>query len=343
MNIRKKKLWLIILVLLILLVLSIIGSCFLGTASIKFSMVIDIIKSQIFGIEGGAVSESSIYIVKELRVPRTILAIFIGGGLAVAGVAMQALTQNVLAEPYMLGVSAGALAFVAITIMFSTGSYLNSYGIFGAAFLGSMVALIFVYFIGGAGKKTSNNRLILAGMAVSIVLNAFSNLCIIISPSDSNIKNLISWSMGSLAGARWGNIMIPCIGILVGVVVLILTSRNYDIISLGDETSISMGVPIKKVKKWTIILISMITGLAVASSGLIGLVGFIIPHIVRILFGAQHRRLIPLSFLIGGLFLIWMDILARTIAPPSDLPIGIFTALCGGPFFIWLLYKGRKR
>ena len=338
---HKKHFYLVVTVLFIATVVSIICSCFLGAADISFGTVVEVIKGSVFGGKIEGIEDSSMYIIHELRVPRTILAIFIGGGLAVAGVAMQALTQNVLAEPYMLGVSSGALTCVSFAILINTSIYYTKYGIFIAAFIGAIVSLVLVYLISGVSNKGSNNRLILGGMAVSIVLSALSNLFIIISPNDSSLKNLVSWSMGSLAGARWNNIALPCTVILFGVLLFTITSRNYDIMSLGEETAINMGVHVRSVKKWTIILIALIAGVAVASAGLIGLVGFIIPHIVRSLLGAQHRKLFPLSFLVGGLFLIWMDIIARTVASPSDLPIGIFTALFGGPFFIWLLVKKR--
>lgn len=148
--------------------------------------------------------------------------------------------------------------------------------------------------------------------------------------------------MGSLAGARWTTIGFPCFGAAAGSLVLICFAGAFNLLSQGDETAVSLGVNVKNVKRLTIIVTAFITGAVVSVAGVIGFVGFIIPHIVRILAGSDHRRVFPLSFFIGGLFLMWMDVLARVVIAPKELPVGIFTAFCGGPFFIWLLYRKNR-
>lgn len=328
--------------LVVIFLASILASGFLGSADLSASTALSVIKSKLSGTDIESVPKSALYIVWELRMPRVLLAIVIGGGLAIAGVSMQALTQNVLAEPYMLGVSSGALVGVTLTNYFANSILFKTMTTPIAAFLGACIALLLVYRVGATGGDTSNNRLILAGMAVSIILNALSNFLIITMPDINAIRNVLSWTMGSLAGARWNNLLIPSSGILLSSIYFFINARNYDVISLGGETALSLGVDVRKLKRTSIIVVSFIAAFSVSAAGLIGLVGFIIPHIIRMLFGSEHRKLFPLSFLAGALFLIWMDILARTVIAPRELPIGIFTAICGGPAFVWVLMRKKR-
>ena len=199
-----------------------------------------------------------------------------------------------------------------------------------------------VYVIGGIGRTKSVNRLILSGMSVSITLNAVAQFFISMQPDSVKVQGILSWMMGSLASARWENIALPFFGIMAASLYFVLNARYFDLMALGEDTAISLGTNVKKVKGTALIIVSLITGMAVASGGLIGLVGFVIPHVVRFMIGTSHRRLFPVVFLTGGLFLTWMDILARTLLAPREIPIGVFTALCGGPFFIWMLRKKNK-
>ena len=324
---------------LLLILFSIVSGALFGSAHLAFLDVIHVLKLKLFNIPHTELASSAIYIVWNLRLPRALLALAAGGGLAVCGVAMQAVTQNVLADPYLLGISSGASAAVSLAFFLGIPFAFSTWGISLFAFAGSCIALIFVYSIGMAGRAGSSSRLVLAGIAVSVVLGAFTQLFIILSPSDKTIRSVISWMMGSLAGARWENILFPCSAAVLGSLVFIFLARAFNLISLGDDTAISLGVNTRKIKKITTVVTAMITGVLVSACGIIGFVGFIIPHIVRFLIGSDHRRLFILSFLTGGLFLLWMDIIARVIMAPQEVPIGIFTALCGGPFFIWLLRK----
>lgn len=198
-----------------------------------------------------------------------------------------------------------------------------------------------MYHVGGIGRDPSNNRSILAGLSISVVLNAVSNFLIITTPDGNNIRNIVSWMMGSLAGARWSNILLPIVGILLAAAHFIYKARDYDLISIGDESALSLGVDVQKLKKRSVLIVSLIAALCVASAGLIGLVGFIVPHTVRLLIGGEHRKLFPMAFVSGALFLMWMDICSRTLIAPQELPIGIFTAFFGGPFFVWVLLKKK--
>lgn len=331
--------WLWTIFVLLLIVASTIAGGLLGSADIAFDDIMRVFKYKLFGIEDEALQMSAVFIVWDLRIPRAILALAAGGGLAICGASMQSITQNVLANPYILGISSGAAAAVSLALFLGIASISTVWTIPVFAFAGAMFSLLIVYKIGIAGRSGSSTRLILAGIAVSVVLNAFSQLFIMITPSDRVLRGFLSWTLGSLAGARWNNLLIPVIGSIIGSLIFLFHSRAFNVISLGDETAISLGINTNKIKKMTTIVTACITGIMVASCGIIGFVGFIIPHIVRLLIGPDHRKLFPLSFLVGGLFLLWIDIIARVVMAPQELPIGIFTALCGGPIFIWLLTK----
>lgn len=327
-----------LLIVIILLLVSILAGILIGSTDLSASTVFDVLKLKLFGIENSSLTSSSTYIIWNLRLPRAILAIAAGGGLAICGAAMQAITQNVLAEPYILGVSSGASAMVSLAF-FLGGFFMNSALITQLfAFCGALFAMALVYSVGVVKNGSSNTRLVLAGMAVSIILNAVSQFCITMSSAQTS-RSISMWMMGSLAEARWENIAIPLVASLVGLCFFCANARAYDLISLGDETAISMGVNTVSLKKWSMLMVAFVTGVIVSCCGIIGLVGFVVPHTVRLLVGSNHRRLLPLSFLVGCVFLVWMDVLARYVMAPQEVPIGIFTAFCGGPFFIWLLYR----
>ena len=338
----SKAFYALLLCIFFCIIISIGAGALLGSADLSFKDIADVFKLKLFGIKNPALKASSVFIVWNLRLPRALLAIVAGGGLAICGAAMQSITQNVLADPYILGISSGASAAVSFALFLGTPLSLLQWGLPLFAFGGAFASLILVYGIGASGRSSSSTRLVLAGIAVSVVLAAFTQLFMILSPSDGIMRSIISWMMGSLAGARWDNLLIPTIGVLSCSCVFLFLAGAFNVISLGDETAISLGVNIHTIKKATIILTALITGILVSSCGIIGYVGFIIPHIVRLIRGSDHRKLFPLCFLTGGLFLIWMDVLARTLLAPQEVPIGIFTSLCGGPFFIWLLKRQMK-
>lgn len=342
LNIKMNNNLLIFLAIAIIFSFSFLISGFFGSADIGAQDVLKVIANRLFNIKTEAIDKGIIYIVWELRIPRALLAIAVGGGLAISGVSMQAVTQNILAEPYMLGVSSGALVGVTIVNYFNLSVGHSSIVTPIIAFLGALFALVFVYKVGGVGIAASSNRLILAGLAISIILNAVANFMLITMPDPNAIRNVISWTMGSLSRARWNNITIPIVGILIASIYFMMNVRHYDTISLGSDTALSLGVDVVKLKRRSIIIVAIISAFAVSSAGIIGLIGFIIPHINRLIFGTEHRKLYPLSFILGALFLLWMDILARTLLAPQELPIGIFTAIVGGPFFVWMLLKKRK-
>lgn len=340
--IGKKSFVLMVGLALLVLLFSIMMGIVLGAADLSADKVLAVIKLKLFGIEQEALKRSEISIIWELRLPRVLLAIAAGGSLAVAGAAMQAVTQNVLADPYILGASGGASSAVAFCYFLGSAFYASSAVVSAFAFAGAMVALILVYTIGRVGNPGATSRLVLSGIAVGVILNAMTQFFVSISPDASTVRSIIAWTMGSLASARWGNIAFPFFGSLLGSCFFMFTARAYNLMSQGDETAISLGINVAVIKRLTILVVAFITGVIVAAGGIIGFVGFVIPHIIRMLAGADHRRVFPLSFLLGSVFLLWMDVLARTLMAPRELSVGIFTAFFGGPFFVYLLYRQNK-
>lgn len=337
----KRKYRIMLLIGIIIMLFAFFCSGFLGSAEISPQSVLDIVRLKLFGLSSYPIENSEITIIWNLRMPRAILAIFIGGGLALSGVVMQSITQNILAEPYMVGVSSGALVFVTFGYFIGISIVNTWFGRAIMAFTGSILALIAVYKLSNAGQRIANSKLILTGMAVSTMLTALSNFFIIATPNTNVIKGILSWTMGSVASARWDNILFPCITIIICIIFILFRAKKYDVISLGDETALSLGVDVQTLKKQSIILISIMAGVAVASCGLIGFVGFIIPHIIRKVISPSHMYLLPLSFIYGGGFLCISDIMARTILSPQELPIGIITAFFGSPVFLYLLMKEK--
>ena len=337
----KRKYRIMLFIGIIIILFAFFCSGFLGSAEISPQSVLDIVRLKLFGLSSSPIEDSEITIIWNLRMPRAILAIFIGGGLALSGVVMQSITQNILAEPYMVGVSSGALVFVTFGYFIGISIVNTWFGRAIMAFTGSILALIAVYKLSNAGRRIANSKLILTGMAVSTMLTALSNFFIIATPNTNVIKGILSWTMGSVASARWDNILFPCITIIICIIFILFRAKKYDVISLGDETALSLGVDVQTLKKQSIILISIMAGVAVASCGLIGFVGFIIPHIIRKVISPSHMYLLPLSFIYGGGFLCISDIMARTILSPQELPIGIITAFFGSPVFLYLLMKEK--
>lgn len=340
---NKKRIVIIYALALILLILSFFGACILGSSGITLGTVIDVLKQQLLHVNNDVVATSDKYIIWDLRLPRAILAFAVGGGLAIAGAVMQSITRNVMADPFVLGVSSGALAFVSVGYLIGGALTLTSWFIPILAFMGALFSLFLVFAVGGFSKDASPAKLVLSGTAISVTLNAVAQFCIYNSLSDNKANSIVSWMMGSLAGARWDNIAVPFVGCIAGLVILAFLARAFDLIALGDETAISLGTNVTFIKRFSLLIVAVIAGFSVASCGIIALVGFVIPHIVRFICGTGHRRLFPIAFLVGGIFLIWMDVLARTLLAPQEVPIGIFTALCGGPYFIWILRRKAGR
>lgn len=325
------------------LAISIVAGVALGSHEVAFADVIAVIGDRL-GFADRAIDETTMRIVWDLRLPRAALALVVGGGLSIVGVAMQALVRNPLAEPYILGISSGAAAGASLFYLgFLPALLSRSFSMPLAAFIGGFVSISIVYLVARSGSSISVARLLLAGVAMSALMGALTALITFASPEPNKLRAILFWLQGSLSGTRWSLVLLPAIATGLGLVLLLGLSRPLDAMLLGEEPAFSLGVPTEKVKRILIVLAALVTGSLVASSGAIGFVGLIIPHVVRFFTGVTHRRLIPASFLLGGAFLIWADVAARTLISAQELPVGAVTALCGVPFFLFLLRRKQVR
>lgn len=325
------------------LVISIVAGVAFGSQDIAMADVIGAVVARI-GLSKGLISETTSRIVWDLRLPRVILAVVVGGGLSIIGVAMQALVRNPLAEPYILGISGGAAAGASLFYLgFLPPLLSKAFSMPLAAFAGGFLSISIVYLVAKSESTISVARLLLAGVAMSALMGALTALVTFASPEPNKLRAILFWLQGSLSGTRWSLVMLPAVVSGFGVLVLMAVSRPLDAMLLGEEAAFSLGVPTELIKRVLIVLAALVTGSLVASSGAIGFVGLIVPHVVRFFTGVTHRQLIPASFLLGGIFLIWADVVARVLIPAQELPVGAVTALCGVPFFLFLLRRKQYR
>lgn len=330
------------LILPAVILLSIVVCISAGSASIAFSDVLRILGSRL-GIAEAPDGPAAV-IIWELRLPRVLLAGIVGGGLAVVGVAMQALVRNPLAEPYILGVAGGASAGASLFYLGWIPVILSAHLSIGlAAFLGALGVMTIVYLIAKDGQRTSTARLLLAGVAMQALLGALVSFLIFASPQPQKLQMLMFLLLGTFSGTGWMDLTLPLLTAGIGTIMLWALARPMDALLTGEESAAALGVSIENVKRMLIALSALMTGIFVAAAGIIGFVGLIIPHAVRFISGISHRRLVPLSFFVGAVFLMWADLAARTMLPNQELPVGVLTALCGVPFFLILLRKAGPR
>ncbi len=294
-----------------------------------------------FGI-AGPVDASIEAIVWDLRLPRALMAFAVGAGLSIVGVAMQALVRNPLAEPYILGLSSGAGAGASLFYLgFLPAVLTTAVTLPLAAFAGGLATMALVYGVARDRDGVSVTRLLLAGVAMSALMASVTAFVTFASPDPNRLRAVLFWLLGSLSGARWNQLLLPTLVTVGALVALTALARPLDTLLLGEEPARGLGVPVERVKKVLIVLAALVTGVLVAHSGAIGFVGLIVPHAVRSLVGVPHRRVVPVAFVAGGTFLVWADILARSLVEGQDLPVGIVTAVAGVPFFLVLLRRHK--
>ncbi|MFQ6848074.1 MAG: FecCD family ABC transporter permease [Clostridium perfringens] len=341
---RKDKKVFIAVLLILLFISSIILGISFGAVDIPPYDVYRVFLYKVFGIKMGNLDEilnSTLFdIIWGVRMPRVLLGAFAGMALAMVGVIMQATIQNPLGDPYILGLSSGASLGATFSILIGFSGVLSSFGAPLGAFLGALIASIFVYFLAKIGGRITPFKMILAGMVISSICSSLTSLIIFLSKDNEGIRTVNFWMMGSLAGAEWSNIVLPIAISVIPLIYFFTQYRNLNLMVLGDETSITLGLNIEKHRKIYMILSSLITGVIVSVCGTIGFVGIMIPHIVRLIFGTDHKTLLPFSALVGAIFLIWADIIARCAITNMELPIGIITSVIGAPFLLWLMVKG---
>lgn len=278
-------------------------------------------------------------IVWGLRLPRVLLGFIVGASLSVAGVAMQALVRNHLADPFILGVSSGASAAATLGMLFGTFSFLGAYSLSISAFLGAGVTIILVFLLSRVRGRVHITHLLLSGVVISMMMEALTNIITLSAPNALGLHNATFWMSGSLAGAKWSYLTLPLCVVLLCMGILFINYRNLNALLLGEEAAGTLGVNVALIQGLLILISSLLAGATVAVSGSIGFVGLMVPHITRLLVGSDHRRVLPVCAFLGGLLVVWVDVIARMVIAPEELPVGILTALFGGPFFIFLLKR----
>ncbi|HIA72819.1 MAG TPA: iron ABC transporter permease [Gemmatimonadetes bacterium] len=275
-------------------------------------------------------------IVLNFRLPRVLLAAFVGGGLGVAGATFQALLRNPLAEPYILGISGGA-SFGAVSVLSLGVAAAGSWTLPLAAFAGALLAIFLVFRVATSTGRVMDVRiLLLSGVVIAAFFSACIAFILSISPAQT-VQSAVLWSMGSLAGADWDRVVIAGAYTMPAAVMLIVLARPLNLMAIGEETAYYLGTNVEGVKRISLVVAALITAASVSVAGVIGFVGLVVPHTVRILVGSDHRGLLPLSFLGGAAFLIAADFIARLVLSPIEIPIGVITAFIGVPFFLVLL------
>ncbi len=289
-----------------------------------------------------AVQDTASVILFQLRLPRTVLVAITGAALGGSGAAYQGLFRNPLADPYLIGVASGAGlgAVIAMSIRwpYTLGGLL---AIPIAAFLAALATVILVYSLARVGKTAPTTNLILAGVALGSFATALTSFLMLRSEGD--LHQAIAWLLGGGALGGWDPVLAALPYILVGLGVLLLMSHNLNALQFGDEQAQQLGVPVERVRRIIIVAASLTTAAAVAFSGIIGFVGLVIPHVIRLAWGNDYRRLVPLSIISGAWLLLLADVLARVVLAPQELPVGIITALVGAPFFLWVLRRAKSQ
>jgi iron complex transport system permease protein len=280
-------------------------------------------------------------IIWQMRLPRVLLAALVGAALAISGAAFQGLFRNPLADPYLLGVASGA-GFGATLVMVFAASvpFLMTLGVPLAAFIGGLLSVVCVFLLARQGKTAPLITLILAGVVIGSVLTAATSFLMLYSRTQG--LSILSWLLGSFTFAGWEKVLVMLPTVVVVTLTVMLSSRALNLLQLGEEQAMQLGLSVEKFKLLLIVVATLATSIAVSVSGIIGFVGLIIPHAVRLAMGADYRRITPVIAVAGAMFLVLADLLARTLIAPSQLPIGIVTALVGGPFFLYLLRKRQS-
>ena len=339
---KKRKLLILLAIPLVLLVLCIGTS--IGSSNINIWDTISIVGNKIFSIPLRAnIKPEDVAIIWVIRLPRVLLAFGVGASLAVSGAIIQSILKNPLASPYTLGVSSGASLGVGVYIVL--GISIPIIGNFAMPIIGFLCGVLTVFaviiFSNKVDKGLSNNTVILAGMVLSLFTSAM--LTTVTSLCSEDLKAITMWQMGSFAMKSWSYVIAGLPFLIIGIFMAVRYTKEMDILSFGEEGAKAIGVETKKVKKSLLIAVAILTGSAVALSGVIGFIDLITPHIVRKIFGASHKIVLPMCITLGGTLMVLTDLVSRTLIAPSELPVGAITALIGAPFFAYLYFGKRSR
>lgn len=273
-----------------------------------------------------------------LRLPRIVLCVLAGAALSISGASYQAIFRNSLTDPYVLGISSGASLGAAIAIV--AGLQYSLPGIGGCALLSALATVWIIYRIATIGNRLHSTTLLLTGVCLTFLISALVSLLMVLH--QDKMERIIFWTMGSFASATWNSVLTLLPIVALGVLVVLHHSRDLNLLLVGAEAAQSMGVEVEKVKKRLLLATTFMVAFTVSCSGVIGFVGLVVPHCVRLMVGPDNRRVLPYSIVLGAIFVLLCDTLARTVAQPGEMPVGSLTALVGAPLFIYLLYRSKQ-
>lgn len=333
------------LALVVVLAASMVVALGIGAVSVPAGTVLEVVARRL-GVGGLDVSVLDDRIVWQLRMPRVLGAAATGAGLAIAGAVLQSLTRNDLADPYLLGISGGATVGAVSVIVLGAGvaGVVATTMLTLGAFAGALLAMVLVLALAtGRSGTLPPARTVLAGVAIGQICAAYTSFVVIMSGDHDAARRVLSWTLGSLAGLRWHSALFLAVVALVAVLLVMAFRHDLDAFAFGESSASSLGVSVTRVR-WTLLVgTALVTACLVAFTGAIGFVGLVIPHVVRLVVGPLHHRLLPLSALAGAILLVWADTFARSIVEGQEIPIGIVTAVLGAPMFAWLLRReGRE-
>jgi iron complex transport system permease protein len=337
----RRRFSVVVALLAALLVAAVTAGVTFGSVNLAPSLVWRIVLHETFGIGEATWPGNERAIVWEIRLPRALLGVVVGAGLAVVGVAVQAMVRNSLADPFLLGVSSGASTGAVIAIF--TG--ITVFGVTsttGFAFVGAVLALVLVFVLAHRRGTTSPLRMILAGVAVSYWLSGLSSVIVLASDDPQKNASVLFWLLGSLAKANWEFLRLPALGVVIGTVLLLLWGRRLNALLFGDETASSLGIDVARFRRQLLLVSALVTAVVCAIAGPIGFVGLLVPHVARMLVGSDHHRVIPVAALLGGVFLVVTDLIGRLALAPSELPVGAVTAIVGAPLLVALLARTER-
>ena len=332
---------LVMLLLAVLLVLAFLWALSIGTVKLSFVQIYEGIVNQFTsGMAIETAGQGPVHdIIWLLRLPRLVLAALVGMGLSVCGVIMQAVVKNPLADPYILGISSGASLGATTAILLGIGVALGENFVGIAAFIGAFAMSLGVLFISNLGGRSNSVKLLLAGMALSAVCGAFSSFIVYFANNKEGMQTIAYWMMGSFAGAKWETLAVIGPIVVLAVMFFWTQSRMLNLMLLGDESALTLGTDLHIYRQIYLLVSSLIVGFVVYAAGMVGFVGLVVPHVIRMLVGTDHKKLIPVSAMTGAVFLVIADGLCRVIIPRTELPIGILISLIGAPCFVYLMIK----
>ncbi|WP_240519969.1 FecCD family ABC transporter permease [Brevibacterium aurantiacum] len=338
-DVRRLPLLSCVLIGLVVLALLMTVSASVGPLRIPLGEVTRIVGAQLGLVDGSELGQRDVSVVWQLRVPRVLMGVQVGAALAISGAALQSLFNNPLADPGIIGVSGGASAG-AVGVIVLAGSSITWLLPLGA-FLAGLAVTGLIYILARPGRNTGTSRMLLVGIAVGSGCQALTGFFTFIA-DDQQLQTLTFWQMGSLSKVTWAQFFATLPIFVIGLAILLVSARALDVLTLGEREAAHLGLNVKRSRLVIIVATALLTGAAVAFAGAIGFVGLVVPHIVRIIVGPGHRGLLPISAIVGAILIVAADCASRVVAPPAEVPIGLFTAAVGAPFFLFLVVRMRK-